>query len=152
MSERSNLRETLGIRIVEEGPTYVKATMPIHQGISQYSGYVHGGATIALLESVASAGGLYWANSETERVFGIETCIRHWKSGIKGTVTGIAELDHCDGNKQIWNVAAYDDDGEVMSKGSFVTKVVSLERLAQKEREREMARHRENSEESGPVD
>ena len=74
--------------------------------------------------------------------------VRHRKSGKEGMLRGVAELDrvetsgHTGSVKQFWNVAAYDDVGDVVSDGVIVTKVVSLERLAQKERELAAAKER----------
>lgn len=136
MAKNESLGATLGIEIVSQTADCVEAVMPITPHITQYAGYVHGGATIALLETVASQASVLRADWETERVFGIESHIRHWKSGIAGTVHGIARFNHAEGDKLYWDVAAYDDAGDVMSDGTFVTKVVSLKRLAEKERQR----------------
>lgn len=121
--------------LVDE-PDHVELRMPITPQILQPFGFVHGGATIALIETAASRGATLMANLEKERPFGIESQIRHRKSGKQGFVRAVAKLDHCERNKQFWNVAAYDDEGDVMSDGVFVTKIVTLERLAEIERRR----------------
>lgn len=130
----------LGVEFISATPRRIEARMPISERILQPFGFVHGGATIALLESVASRGAELLADLEKERPFGIEANILHRKSGKQGWVRGVAELDHCERNKQFWNVAAYDDEGDVMSDGTFVTKIVSLERLAEIERQRAEAK------------
>lgn len=137
MYEPRTLNETLGIIVTKQDKYFVEATMAIRPGISQMFGYVHGGATLALLETVASIGSTYWYDPETEVVFGIESHVRHWKSGKNGMVRGVAEYDRSEGDKQYWNITAYDDEGDVMSSGTFVTKKVTLERLAEKERGRQ---------------
>ena len=106
---------------------------------------MHGGATIALLESVASAGGEFACDLETEQPFGVEVNIRHKKSGKAGDLRGVATLaervpSRRAGYKLIWNVAAYDDEGDVISDGTIVVKVVPKTYLAQKAAEREAAR------------
>ena len=131
---------TLGIEYTEVSPTRVVAAMPITPAILQPYGFVHGGATIALLESVASVGAEESVDLERERPFGIEVQVRHRKSGVSGMLRGVAVLDRIEGRKQFWAVAAYDDGGDVVSDGEIVTKIVSLERLAEKEREREAAK------------
>ena len=105
-------------------------------------GYLHGGATIALLETVASIGTEQNTDFDKERPFGIDVQVRHRKSGKEGTLRGVADLDREEVSertgavKQYWNVAAYDDAGDVVSDGVIMTKIVSLARLAQKEQER----------------
>ena len=64
------------------------------------------------------------------------------KAARRGTLRGVADLDREEVSertgavKQYWNVAAYDDAGDVVSDGVIMTKIVSLARLAQKEQER----------------
>ena len=130
----------MGFELVLDTPDRVEIVMPISGKVQQPFGFVHGGVTLALLESAASRAAELRADLEKERPFGIEARIRHWKSGREGTVRGVAEFDHEEGDKQFWNVTAYDDEGDVMSSGTFVTKIVSLERLAEKERKRAAAK------------
>lgn len=134
------LNKTFGVEFIESTKERVVATMPIVPEVFQPFGLLHGGATIALLESVASAGAENNTDFDKERPFGIDVHVRHWKSGKSGQLKGVAELDRVEKNKQFWNVTAYDDEGDVVSDGVIITKIVSLERLAEKEREREAAR------------
>ena len=127
----------LGIQFTVVEPGHVEATMPISDDIKQPFGYVHGGATLALLETVASKAAEFMCDFEVARPFGITIDVRHRKAGVAGMMRGVAELDHEEGNKQFWRVAAYDDEGDVMSDGTFMSKVVTLERLEEKRRERE---------------
>ena len=110
----------LGIRFIEATPERCEAVMPITDAVLQPFGFVHGGATLALLE--------------TERPFGTRVDVRHRKSGRAGSVRGVAELERVEGVKQIWRVNAYDDEGDVMSTGTFETKIVTLAYLAERGR------------------
>lgn len=139
--ESQGLNHTLGVKFTKVEPGLVEAVMPITPAILQPFGFVHGGATIALLESVASAGGEFACDVETEQPFGVHVDIRHRKSGKVGSVRGVAKLaDRVPsskvGYKLMWDVAAYDDEGDVMSDGVIVVKVVPKDYLAQKEAER----------------
>lgn len=138
--KRFGFTATLDIEYLETSATRVVAVMPITPDVLQPFGYVHGGATIALLESVASVGAEMGVDIDRERPFGIDVHVRHRKSGTCGSLKGVAELERVEGSKQFWAVAAYDDEGDVVSDGVVVTKVVSLERLAEKGREREAAK------------
>lgn len=138
--KRPGFTATLDIEYLEASATRVVAVMPITPDILQPFGFVHGGATIALLESVASVGAEMSVDIDRERPFGIDVHVRHKKSGVRGSLKGVAELARVEGSKQFWAVAAYDDEGDVVSDGTVITKIVSLERLAEKEREREAAK------------
>lgn len=124
----------LGIRFTEATPERCEAVMPITDAVLQPFGFVHGGATLALLETVASRAAELRADLETERPFGTRVDVRHRKSGRAGSVRGVAELERVEDVKQIWRVNAYDDEGDVMSTGTFETKIVTLAYLAEKGR------------------
>lgn len=132
--------EVLGFTYTEQSPQRVEAIMPITDAIRQPFGVVHGGATISLLEAVASHGAALMTNFAIEVPFGIEANIRHRKSGKEGSIRAVATLNRIEGSKQVWDVVAYDDEGDVMSDGTFTTKIVSLERLAEIERRRAEAK------------
>ncbi|WP_241157226.1 PaaI family thioesterase [Adlercreutzia sp. ZJ242] len=125
------LIETLGVEFFAEGRSRVEARMPVTPAITQPFGFVHGGATIALLESVASRGSELRCDPEAEQPFGVEVHVRHRKSGREGHVRGVAEFDReepsrgrAGGVKHFWNVTAYDDAGDVMSEGVVTCRVV----------------------------
>lgn len=127
---------TLGIEFTEVGLERVEAVMPITESIAQPFGYVHGGATISLLESVASRGSMARCDLEHELPFGVEISVRHRKSGVAGSVRGVATFDREEpsksgkgGVRQYWNVTAYDDAGDVMSGGVVMMRVVPKDRL-----------------------
>lgn len=139
--EAQGLNRVLGMRFTKVEDGLVEAVMPITPAILQPFGFVHGGATIALLESVASAGGEFVCDLMTEQPFGVHVDVRHKKSGKSGSVRGVAKLaervpSSKVGYKLIWDVAAYDDAGDVMSDGIVVVKVVPRDYLAKKEAER----------------
>lgn len=135
----------LGFTFTEQSTERVEAVMPITDTLRQPFGVLHGGVTIALLEAVASQGAALIADFEVEVPFGIEANIRHRKSGKEGSVRAVATLNRIEGSKQIWDVTAYDDEGDVISDGTFTTKIVSYERLAQIERRRAEAKQRNRS-------
>lgn len=134
------LTDTLRIVTTMENESHVEATMPITPEFHQPFGFLHGGATIALLETVASVGTERNTDFDKERPFGIDVHVRHRKSGKSGTLRGVADLARREGNKLFWTVVAYDDEGDVVSDGEIMTKIVSLERLAEKQKERENSR------------
>ena len=127
--------EELQIEIIHASKTEAEAQMPIVDKIRQPYGFVHGGATLSLLESVAGACVEQYVDLSRERPFGVGLSIRHVKSGKAGTLRATAALDRIDGNKYYLTTTAYDDDGDVVSTGTFKYKVVTLERLRQKQEE-----------------
>lgn len=133
-----NFSELLGIQVESIEPGRVEVSMLITEQHTQPFGFLHGGATLTLLEVAASYGAESIADLTRQRPFGTEINVRHRKSGQVGdTLRAVAELDHEEPGshgsiKHIWNVTAYDGVGDVVSEGTFTTKIVSLARLAEK--------------------
>lgn len=143
--ETRGLNHTLGVHFTKVEPDLVEAVMPITPAVYQPFGLLHGGATIALLESVASAGGEVACDLEVEQPLGVHCDIRHKKSGRVGSVRGVARLagrrpSSRAGYYLDWDVAAYDDEGDIISEGTFVVKVVPKAYLAEKETARKAAK------------
>ncbi len=113
------------------------AELDIAPDLYQPFGFLHGGVTLALIEAAASRAVDLRAEFEKERPFGVHIEVDHKKPGKQGVLRAIATFDRQEKNKQFWNVEVRDEEDDIVSDGIFVTKIVSLERLAQKQAERE---------------
>ena len=132
------LLDTLGITTVSVSADRVEMRMPVRPEIYQPHGFLLGGATIALLESCASRAAEERTDFDKELIFGLETTIRHKKARKDGMITGVAELEREEpsygGRKQFWHVIAADELGDTISEGTFITKIVTKEHFAEKQR------------------
>ena len=127
--------EDIGIEFTSADPQRVEGAMRVGPRFHQPYGFVHGGVTLTLIESVVSKGAELHADLAVERPFGIRIDVRHRKSAREGVLRCVAEFDHAEGfenRTQVWNVAVYDEVGDVVSDGTFWTKVVTIERLREK--------------------
>lgn len=127
---------TLGIRFPEQTADRTVAEIDITPDLYQPFGFLHGGVTLALIEAAGSRAVELRADFSKERVFGVHMEIDHRKPGKFGTIRAIATFDRQEKNKQFWKIEVRDDEDDIVSEGTFITKIVSLERLAQKEAER----------------
>jgi len=110
---KNTLPAHLGMRITEIGDDYVKATMPVDDRTKQPLGRLHGGASVALAESVGSLG----AHMTLEPGFicvGMEINANHIRSVRQGLVTGVAKPLHIGHSTQIWDVRIYDEDDNIV--------------------------------------
>jgi 1,4-dihydroxy-2-naphthoyl-CoA hydrolase len=77
---------------------------------------------------------------EVEQPFGVVIEVRHHKPGVSGNVTGVATFvneEPCRGGvKQYWDVVAYDDDGDIMTGGTIMTKTMLKSYLEQRNQDR----------------
>jgi uncharacterized protein (TIGR00369 family) len=122
---KGTLLEALGIEVVRSSAEEVAATMPVSERTVQPFGYLHGGATAALLETVASIGALESIDAETQTVFGVELHVHHKRSARSGTVTGIARPLESGADRQVWTVEARNEDGDLLSEGTCAVRVVA---------------------------
>ncbi|WP_283169637.1 PaaI family thioesterase [Curtanaerobium respiraculi] len=129
--------DMLNISIIREGKNRVVAEMPIVPELFQPHGFLHGGATLSLLETAASRGAELNADLGRELPFGTSVQVKHRKPGKRGRLRGVAELvcdtEYAPGARvQQWKVAAYDDAGDIVSEGTLETKIVSFEYFERK--------------------
>ena len=134
----TGLNNQLGFVEVDYSPEAVHLDMPVTDACMQPFGYVHGGATLTLLEAAASWGARLRCDLQTHRPFGTHMDVHHVRACTQGTVHGAAVLsDEQDlgpkGTRQVWDVSATDDAGNLLSVGTFTTRIVSLSYLQSKE-------------------
>ncbi len=104
----NTLVEVLGIQFVETGPDYLKAVMPVDPRTRQPFGMLHGGASVALAETMGSVGALHCVNPETHLCVGLEINANHVRSVRSGIVTGLAEALHVGRTTQLWEIRITD--------------------------------------------
>ena len=107
--------ETLGIVFTEVGDDYLVATMPVNDRVHQPMGLLHGGATVALAESVASAASLLFIDTSSQEVRGIEITANHLRSVRSGLVTATAQALHKGKTTQLWEIRVVDELGKLIS-------------------------------------
>lgn len=102
------LLTTLGIEIIEATPQKVVGRMPVDGRTLQTFGLLHGGASVALAETLASMAG-FLNSADDETVVGIEINANHLRSARSGYVTGTATPVHIGRRTQVWSIDIRDD-------------------------------------------
>jgi uncharacterized protein (TIGR00369 family) len=110
---RAGLAERLGVEWVEISGDRVVATMPVEGNVQPY-GILHGGATAALCETVASVGTAIRVGAE-KRVTGIELNINHLRSATQGLVTATGVALHVGRTTAVWDMRVHDDQGRLIA-------------------------------------
>lgn len=111
---KNTLMETLEIRFTDAGPDFLTAQMPVNSRIHQPMGLLHGGASVALAESVGSAASMLFADPETEEVRGIEISANHLRSKRDGMVTGTAKIIHKGRTLHLWEIRITDEENRLI--------------------------------------
>lgn len=112
---KNTLMETLQIEYIEVGDDFLIAKMPVNSTVHQPMGLLHGGASVALAESVGSAASAMFINHETHEVRGIEITANHLKSKREGTVFGHAKLIHKGRSIHLWEIKILDEQNQLIS-------------------------------------
>jgi len=106
---KNTMAEALGMELVEVAPGRVVATMPVDHRTHQPYGLLHGGASVALAETVASLGGWILVAGEGKVVVGQEINANHLRSVRSGKVKAIGEIIHQGKTSQVWGIKIFDE-------------------------------------------
>ncbi|SFA85395.1 uncharacterized domain 1-containing protein [Flavobacterium swingsii] len=112
---KNTLMETLKIEFTDAGEDFLVATMPVDSGVHQPMGLLHGGASVALAESVGSAASMLFVNPELSEVRGIEISANHLKAKREGIVTGTARIIHKGRSIHLWEIRITDEENKLIS-------------------------------------
>ena len=118
----------LGIRFVEVGPDFLVATMPVDGRTHQPLGWLHGGASVALAETIGSTAAMCCVDPARYVCMGIEVNANHVRGVRTGVVTGTARALHVGGRTQVWEIRIGDEAGRLVCISRLTVAV--LERSA----------------------
>ena len=112
---KNTLMELLDIHFTEIGEDFLVATMPVTGRVHQPMGFLHGGATVALAESVGSAASHYFTRAMDVEIRGIEITANHLRSVSQGTVIATARAIHMGKSTHLWDIRVEDEQGRLIS-------------------------------------
>ncbi|HTB87148.1 MAG TPA: hotdog fold thioesterase [Steroidobacteraceae bacterium] len=108
-NRKGTLIENLGILFTEIGADFVRGTMPVDTRTMQPYGLLHGGASVALAESLGSMGAAMCVDAAEYQVVGQEINANHVRAARSGLVTGTARAVHLGGRTQVWTIDIVND-------------------------------------------
>ncbi|MBH2004332.1 MAG: hotdog fold thioesterase [Sphingobacteriia bacterium] len=106
---KNTMGEHLGICFTEVGPDYLKATMPVDHRTKQPYGLLHGGASVALAETLGSVAAVLTVDPDHFICVGQEINANHIRSARSGYVTGMTKPIHRGASSQVWEIKIYDE-------------------------------------------
>lgn len=118
---KNTLMETLSIEYVEIGEEHLIARMPVNSRVYQPDGVLHGGAMVALAESVGSAAAIVFLDPSKLTIRGIEISANHVKSVKSGYVYATAKPIHLGKTTQVWDIKITDEDKRLISAVKLTT-------------------------------
>lgn len=112
---KNTLMETLDIEFIDVGEDFLTAKMPVNPKVHQPMALLHGGASVALAESVGSAASLLFIDMSKKEVRGIEISANHLKSKKEGTVFATAKIIHRGKTIHLWEIKITDEENKLIS-------------------------------------
>jgi uncharacterized protein (TIGR00369 family) len=106
---RGTMADWMQIEYLEVTPQRVVARMPVGPAVHQPFGLLHGGASVALAETVASIGAWMNVDRATQGAVGLEINANHLRGMREGLVTAVAEPLHLGGRTQVWEIKLRDE-------------------------------------------
>ncbi len=105
----------LEITFTDVQPESIRATMPVNSKTCQPNGWLHGGASLALAESLAGAGSYLMVDREKYNVFGLQISGNHISSVNKGILQAEAQIIHKGRTTHVWEVKITDENHKLIS-------------------------------------
>lgn len=124
---RNTLAEQLGIEFTEIGNDFLSATMPVDHRTHQPFGLLHGGASVALAETMGSVAAALCVD-ETKFCVGLEINANHIKGVRSGFVKGITKPVHIGKQTQVWETRISNDSNELVCISRITMAVLEKKR------------------------
>ncbi len=118
---KNTLMETLSIEFVDFTEDSITARMPVNSKVHQPDGVLHGGASVALAESVGSAGAMIFMSDRNVSIRGIEIAANHVKGIREGYVYAKATILHKGRTTQLWQIRIVNEKDQLISLVKLTT-------------------------------
>ncbi|KQC34027.1 thioesterase [Nonlabens sp. YIK11] len=112
---KNTLMETLDIEFIDVGADFLTAKMPVNSRVHQPDGVLHGGASVALAESVGSAASYIFLDTDSFAIRGLEISANHTRSKVDGHVFATARFLHKGRTTQLWEIKITDEEERLIS-------------------------------------
>ena len=121
---RETLADTIDIRVTEIGPDFLRATMPVTPRTHQPMGVLHGGASVALAETIGSVAATLCIDREKYVCLGQEINANHLRPVSSGIVTATARPFHIGKRSHVWHIEIRDEQDRLVCVSRLTMAVV----------------------------
>jgi len=116
--------EHLGIKFTEISDDFIRATMPVDGRTRQPYGVLHGGASVALAETLGSTGATMCVDATQYQCVGQEVNANHVRPAHSGLVTGTARPVHLGGRTHVWIIDIVNEAGKLVCTSRLTMAVI----------------------------
>ncbi len=125
---KAGLPGHIGIEFTEVGDRWIRGRMPVDARTHQPYGRLHGGASVAFAETLASVGGACTVDRATHGVVGMEINANHIRPVTDGWVIGTASAESIGRTSQVWTIRIEDEGGRLVCLSRMTLAVIPLNR------------------------
>ncbi|MFP5457245.1 MAG: hotdog fold thioesterase [Bacteriovoracia bacterium] len=125
-SAHKTLLGPLGIKITKLTEDSIEGTMPVDARTHQPYGLLHGGASVALAETLGSIGANLCVNQKEFYCVGLDINANHVSGVRSGTVTGVARPLHVGRSTQVWEIRITSDENKLVCISRLTMAVVAI--------------------------
>lgn len=118
------LAANLGIEFLKVGDDFIEARMPVDHRTVQPMGLLHGGASVALAETLGSIASLFCIDPKTHAPVGIEINANHLKSAKSGWVTGRVSPLHVGRTTHVWEIKITNESSELVCVSRLTVAII----------------------------
>ena len=123
MSE-GTMVEHLGIKFTHIDTEEIRATMPVDKRTIQPYGILHGGASVALAETLGSVAAHSCIDATKYQSVGLEINANHIRSVKSGNVTGIARPVHMGRSTHVWAIDISNEEGKLVCTSRLTMAII----------------------------
>lgn len=120
----------LGMEFTELGPDFLRGRMPVDQRTHQPYGILHGGASVALAETLGSYAAMLTTDPSKVRCVGQEINANHIRGVASGFVIGTARPVHVGRRSQVWEIRITDERDKLVCISRLTMAVIEIEAKA----------------------
>jgi 1,4-dihydroxy-2-naphthoyl-CoA hydrolase len=121
---KNTMAEYLGMEFTEVGEDFIKGRMPVDHRTRQPYGLLHGGASVALAETLGSVGAALVVDRSKYNAVGLEINANHVRGVREGFVTGIARPLHIGKTTQVWEIRITDERDKLVCVSRLTVAII----------------------------
>jgi len=122
----NTMAEFLELKYEEIGDNYLTMSMPVNNKTQQPYGFLHGGASCVLAETVGSVASALVIDQEKYYCVGLEINANHLRSVSEGTVAAIAKPLHLGKSTHVWDIKIYDNKEKLFCVSRLTVAILAV--------------------------
>ncbi len=127
---KGTMGEHIGIEWTELGEDFLSARMPVDHRTRQPYGLLHGGASVALAETLGSVAAAMVVDDTKFYCVGLDINANHVRSAREGFVTGMAKPLHIGASTQVWEIKIYDEREKLVCVSRLTVAILKLNKIS----------------------